>query len=274
MIEFDYEASIWGAGEASEAWSDPTSFRLRQSFSLVAGLPAGSVVLEVGAGAGQFIRAVKKRFPQLKCHGSDISQQALELARATDDGVDYDLSTPELLPYADASIDAVLILDVVEHVEDPLGLLREVGRVLKPGGKFYCFVPCEGDWLSLWNFLNHIGLKGNLTKRFAGHINYFSRHSLFELYAKAGLKRVRTRYSEHFLGQVLGVVAFNLMARAARLTPAGQLNNEAYFQTLNKKNGRLTLFSILKKIVNSLVYIESAVLQRLPSPNVHSFLTK
>ncbi len=274
MTEFDYEVSIWGDGVATTAWSDPTSFRLRRSFEAVAGLADGALVLEVGAGAGQFIRAVKKQFPKLECHGSDISHEALERARRAKDGVIYDLNKPERLPYDDASIDGVLILDVVEHVTDPAALLDEVRRVLKPQGVFYCFVPCEGDSLSIWNLLDHLGLKKNLTRRFAGHINYFSRASLAALFEKQGFVRDRVVYSEHFLGQLLGILAFNLMARAAKRQGVAQLNNETYFQSLNAPTQKINLIGYLKKMVNSIVYLESALLKYLPSPNVHSFLHK
>jgi ubiquinone/menaquinone biosynthesis C-methylase UbiE len=275
MTDFDYEASIWGEGTATIAWSDPTSFRLRRSFEAVAALPSGATVLEVGAGAGQFIRAIKKQFPLLDCHGSDISREALERARTAGDGVVYDLNTPERLPYDDASIDAVLILDVVEHVTSPAELLSEVRRVLKPRGILYCFVPCEGDSLSIWNLLDHLGLKKNLTRRFAGHINYFSRATLAKLFADSGFERTRVVYSEHFFGQLLGILAFHLMARAAKRTGTEQLNNETYFQAQGTTATFLSRgIRLLKKMINSGVYLESALLQHLPSPNVHSFLRK
>jgi SAM-dependent methyltransferase len=274
MTDFDYEVSIWGEGVATTAWSDPTSFRLRRSLKAVQALPAGARVLEVGAGAGQFIRAIKKQFPNLECHGSDISREALERARRCMDGVIYDLNNPERLPYDDASIDAVLILDVVEHVTDPAGLLAEVRRVLKPEGIFYCFVPCEGDSLSIWNFLDHLGLKKNLTRRFAGHINYFSRRALFDLFVSQGFRRERTVYSEHFFGQLLGILAFNLMARAAKRQGVAQLNNETYFQHQDVGTQKTSVLGLLKKIINSFIYLESALLKKIPSPNVHSFLRK
>ncbi len=272
MTEFDYEVSIWGEGIATTAWSDPTSFRLRRAYEAVAALPEGARVLEVGAGAGQFIRAIKKKFPALECHGSDISHEALERARKSRDGVVYDLTAPEHLPYADGSIDAVLILDVVEHVSDPAGLLAEVRRVLAPQGILYCFVPCEGDVLSIWNLLDHFGLKKNLTRRFAGHINYFSRKSLAQLFEQQGFAAERVRYSEHLFGQLLGIMAFNLMARAAKRQGVGQLNNETYFQTQDVEKMNVT--KLFKKMVNSIVYLESVLWQYLPSPNVHSFLRK
>ena len=163
-MTFNYEQSIWGRGVATLKPSDPRAWRLRMALQALAKLPAESKVLELGCGAGQFIRAVKNLRPELVCHGCDISATALALAKKTNDSVSYEFSS-EVLPYGDNSFDAVLIFDVLEHVENPAAILSEVRRVLKPGGIFYAFVPCEGDWLSLWHLLDILGLKKELTKK-------------------------------------------------------------------------------------------------------------
>ena len=60
-------------------------------------------------------------------------------------------STP--LPAADGEFDAVLAMDVLEHVTDPDHTLAEIRRVLAPGGGFHLQVPCEADPRSLWRWL-------------------------------------------------------------------------------------------------------------------------
>ena len=255
-------------------WSDPTGFRLHEaleSIKSVKSIKDGETasVLEVGCGAGQFIRAVKRIRPELDCHGADISLEAIALAKKNGDGVNYALSESKKLPYADGAMDAVLIFDVLEHVEDPAGLVAEIRRVLKPGGVFYCFVPCEGDILSLWHCLRKIGVGGDLTKKHAGHINYFSRASLGQLFEKSNWQTVQIHYSEHFFGQLLGIMAFVLMDRAAKRQGAVQINNETYF-TANDGG----VLKLLKNVINSLVYLESSLLKSVPSPNVHMTVKK
>lgn len=272
-MSFDYEQSIWGRGEASGRWSDPAAFRLRQALRVVdeAG-KAGEArnakeagkVLEVGCGAGQFIRAIKKLRPELDCFGADISREAIAIAKNRNDGVSYSLSEAESLPYPDNFFDAVLIFDVLEHVENPAQILREVRRVLKPGGIFYAFVPCEGDATSLWHLLDRLHLKNDLTKKYAGHIQYFSRAHFFKLLSDSGFTIQRARYSEHFFGQLLGIVAFHLMDRAARKNKLTQLNNESFFTDGSSKNWRW-----LKSLINSIIFLESVCFSRLPSPNIH-----
>lgn len=253
---------------ASLAWSSPTHFRLVEALDTVAPLPSGAKVLEVGCGAGQFIRAVRKARPELLCFGSDISQEAIAEAQSYNDGVRYQLSEGDRLPFNDGEFSAVLIFDVLEHVTNPEKFLVEIKRVLRLGGLVYAFVPCEGDALSLWHWLDVVHMKHDLTTKHAGHIQFFSRANLFTLYEKSGFSIKRVRYSEHFLGQLLGVAAFALMDRAARKR-GKQINNETYFSETTSSP-----VSFFKKIINIAVALESHIFSRVPSPNVHAKLIK
>lgn len=248
------------------SWTSPASFRLRQSLKAIGRLAKGARVLEVGCGAGQFIRAVKQIRPELECFGCDISEAAINSAQQQKDGVEYSLSEPSSLPYAHDYFDAILIYDVLEHAQDVPALLRECNRVLKADGVFYCFVPCEGDWLSLWNLLGKFHLGERLTGKYAGHINKFSRGSLSRLLRDYGFSPSRIRYSEHILGQLVGVASFVMMDRFAKKNHAEQVNNEEFFARI--KSGAL------KKMVNFLLNLESAVFSLIPSPNVHITLKK
>lgn len=270
-MSYNYEQSIWGRGVASLKWSSPTSFRLRQSLQAIRNLPPQSSVLEIGCGAGQFIRAIKQLRPELVCHGCDISQEALRMAREDSrEDITYAFNEGCTLPYENNSMDAVLIFDVLEHVDNPEKLLSEVQRVLKPQGILYMFVPCEGDGLSFWHWLDKLGQKHDLTKKHAGHINYFSRKELLRLVYRQGFTKNYIRYSEHFLGQLLGILSFNLMERAAQKQKGRQLNNETYFTTQMDSS----IIQTLKSLVNSLIFLESYLFSYLPSPNVHMVVHK
>lgn len=269
-MTFDYEQSVWGQGSADLKWSSPSAFRLKQVLSSLKNLPSGSRVLEVGCGAGQFIRAVKEIRPELECHGCDISRKAIEHAWAGQDEVLYKINEEKVLPYEAGYFDAVLVLDVLEHVAGPAVLLAEINRTLKTGGIFYSFIPCEGDWLSLWNLLDKLHLKKGITRDFAGHVNYFSRRALAGLYAAAGFIIRKKRYSEHLLGQILGVISFYLIRRKSRKTDRGQLNNEQYFSSF----GENPFLCLIKKFVNAVIYLESHVFSVIPSPNTHWTMVK
>lgn len=266
-MPFNYEQSIWGSGNAELAYGSPAFFRFRQVLFALRTAPSGAKILEVGAGAGQFIRALKRHHPEWRCHGTDISKVAIDLARRQADGVEYDLCSEAELPYADNVFDAVLVLDVLEHVENPNNLLSRIGRVLKPDGIFYCFAPCEGDALSLWRWLDFIGLKKDLTKKYAGHINFFKREEVINLLQKNFLSIKRIRYSEHLLGQLAGIAAFVMMDRKAKQLGQTQLNNESFFSELKNKGGWIWRFAALAG--NLAINLESMLCRRIPSPNAH-----
>lgn len=265
-MSFDYEQSIWGKGEISFSAKEPSFFRLKKSLEALKDLPEGSEVLEVGCGAGQFIRAIKKIRPDLACCGCDISETALKSAKQESGEVSYALSQEKKLPYKDGFARAVLIFDVLEHVQDALAILKEINRVLEKGGMFYCFVPCEGDVLSLWNWLKKLGVE-DLTRKHAGHINKFSRSSLKKEIKKNGFEIEKIRYGEHFFGQLLGILSFLLMEKSFRKNGGKQINNERYFEDFQQSAPRI--FADLRKAVNFSVNLESALCQFLPSPNVH-----
>ena len=72
--------------------------------------------------------------------GVDVSTEALSFCKQR--GLQsVRLGEAEKLPYPDQSFDLVTGLDVVEHLDDDLAGLREMRRVLKPGGRALLFVP-------------------------------------------------------------------------------------------------------------------------------------
>ncbi len=269
MAEYNYEQSIWGEGEASLVWSSPTAVRLARALSALSSLPPSATVLEIGSGGGQFIRGVKRLRNDLVCKGCDISAEAIARAEKKGGGVEYTLSEQSRLPYADNSCNAVLVFDVLEHVDDVVAMLKEIHRVLTPDGVFYAYVPCEGDWLSLWNVLDQLGLKQGLTKKYAGHIHYFSRVALIKAFSDAGFLIKDKSYSEHFLGQWLMIVTYVCMNQAAKKKGLVQINNEDYFKELDSTMGPASLFALFKKAVNTAITLESIFFKQIPSPNVH-----
>ncbi len=99
---------------------------------------AGKDVLDLGCAGGFMAEALATRGAQVT--GIDPAAQAIAAARAhaaqSGNDIGYDVGVGEALPYGDGAFDAVVCVDVLEHVEDLTRVLAEVARVLRPGGMF------------------------------------------------------------------------------------------------------------------------------------------
>ena len=98
----------------------------------------GCDVLDLGCAGGFMAEAMHDRGANVT--GIDPAREAIAAARAhaAEEGrtIRYDVGVGEALPYPDQSFDAVVCVDVLEHVTDVSRVLSEVARVLRPGGRF------------------------------------------------------------------------------------------------------------------------------------------
>jgi SAM-dependent methyltransferase len=143
------------SGDYIHGYSDEEAERLEAQAEFLApwalnGLDLSDVhtLLEIGIGVGAQTRILRSRWPQLHVIGVDISPSQLQRASQRlrgqpslqhRDGFPVHLLRGDgaRLPLADASVDAAFFLWVLEHVRDPVGVLRSTARVLKPGGRVW-----------------------------------------------------------------------------------------------------------------------------------------
>ena len=106
-------------------------------------------ILDVGCGTGANLLMLAKYGD---AEGVDLSEDALAFCRER--GLEnVKLGAAEKLPYEDGTFDLVTALDVVEHLDDDLGGLSEMRRVLRPGGRVLLFVP---TFMFLWGLQDDV----------------------------------------------------------------------------------------------------------------------
>ncbi len=121
--------------------------------NLVAQRTEPKVLLDVGCGTGRLLRAARVRWPNAEFTGVDPSLGMIEMARRLTTGATFLNGFAENLPLADSSVDVVLSTISFHHWQDHGAGVREVARVLRPGGYFFLTDLVWPAWVSL--FSNH-----------------------------------------------------------------------------------------------------------------------
>ena len=101
--------------------------------------------VDLGCGAGQLVIELARKAPGLHISGIDLSEKMIVDASQSaqqaglKDRVEFRLGNVEQIPFPDQSLDLVISTASLHHWTDPVKVLNEVDRVLKPGGAFYVF---------------------------------------------------------------------------------------------------------------------------------------
>ncbi len=115
--------------EKQARWGAPFMLRLFDA-------QPGHRVLDLACGVGAMAGELFRRYPGIHLTGVDLSPTQLRSARANHAEVPVTRADGARLPFPDATFDRVHCSWLLEHVPHPVSVLREVLRVLKPGG--YC----------------------------------------------------------------------------------------------------------------------------------------
>lgn len=108
--------------------------------------PTEAELLDIGCGTAW----LSERFA---CYtGVDGSPDAVRIAGELGRNVAL-ADVDEPLPFADSSFDAIVMKDLLEHVADPVALVREAHRVLRPGGRLFASSPDAQRWA--WDDYTH-----------------------------------------------------------------------------------------------------------------------
>jgi ubiquinone/menaquinone biosynthesis C-methylase UbiE len=252
-----YESTTFGSIPIKDT-KDLPSLKMRFLMELLQKRKRPSAtLLEVGCGTGRILSTIHERDPRLKLSGVDISKTQISIARRECKGIAFLLATAERLPFRDNSFDYVIFMDVIEHVENPDTMLREIHRVLKPGGYLYGGSPAEGHgiyWLSKKIFGRHF------KEEVIGHIQQYTVADLHRRVRKAGLRIQYTKYSYHVLGSIMDYSLFTLMLN--RRIKELFLEKNQYWRTKEtKQTAASKSMNALLALGNAVAYYESSALR-------------
>jgi len=198
-----------------------------------------SRLLEVGFGAGSFLQAAARRAWNVE--GVEVSKSACEHSRAA--GFNTFCGELSEAGYQEGSFDVVIASELLEHVPDPSLILREVARIVRPGGLLWATTPNAKGLSS-----RLLGLEWSVLSP-PEHLHLFSAPGLKGLLLDAGFRRVRINTE--------GLNPFEIMKKFRRQ----ESNGESGFNTGSDR-------------VNSGYRLNEAMVRSAPRKAVKNFLNR
>jgi ubiquinone/menaquinone biosynthesis C-methylase UbiE len=168
-------------------------------------LPAGGVFLDVGAGEGRYLPLWRRLFPHARLVAAELSPLASRRSAERHPYARHVVAPAEALPEPAGSVDAAASIEVLEHVADAEALLRELKRVLAPGGWALLSTPCGNRGSLEWALNARRGAVVDVPGggvRFAvtedpTHVRRYRSEELEKLLRRLGLHVDRVRFNGH-----------------------------------------------------------------------------
>ena len=175
----------------------------------------GGRFFEVGCGAGDTLAFLKTSGRCSWAGGVELFHSAVEDARTKNIDLVLEGNVSEMtLPFEHGSLDVILCLDVLEHLNDPWKVLQELSKYLKSGGIFICSIPNVRNFRvtmpliirGIWEYSN----EGILDKT---HLRFFTKKSAIALVECSGCRvdKVKaTGLEQGSKAYVVNLLTFNM----------------------------------------------------------------
>jgi 2-polyprenyl-6-hydroxyphenyl methylase/3-demethylubiquinone-9 3-methyltransferase len=204
-----------GSGHSGDNQGYAANFRNWMSDEL-GDLPRNISILEVGCGDGAFTKNLAEYSSDVTA--IDISAEQIEQnSRAYPDVYfrQHDVAKP--LPFDDETFDVIWCSEVLEHLFDPAFALREMHRVMTPGGLLLVTVPYHGllknVLIALFKWDEHFTPNNP-------HIRFFTKNTLRQITAAAGFEYVRMSTCGMNKPARDLFIATNILLKARKCEPA------------------------------------------------------
>lgn len=182
---------------------------------------SGCKILDLGAGEGYLTQALYNEMTKANLNPSDNALYACDkqpecykFDAVKCDAGDFDAR----LPYPDKSFDIVCFVEVIEHLENQFACLREIHRILKPGGTLYITTPnilnmnsrirfFTAGLFFQFNLLSHT-MDRNIASSLTGHINPVGYPHLSYMLKRTGFTDIVPHVDRHKTSAVLWTLLF------------------------------------------------------------------
>jgi len=222
MQEFDVPEGTLPQGSSWKRHEQRISRMLEQARAQLSTDPDSIMFLDVGCSSGSVLSVA--RACGFNTHGVEPAPKAAETA-AQIDGVEVFNGFLHDAQYPDNHFDIITLFEVIEHLTDPISLIKEIGRILKPGGLLLIGTGNGGSWTvqALGNKWEYFDIK-----KHGGHISFFTPQSMALLAEKSGLKLAAIHTKRVNLGEKKDVswlfYQFNRVMRELLALPARWMN--------------------------------------------------
>ena len=175
--------------------------RLVRAWRKIGFLSPDSEVLDVGSGVGHIVESIREQMPGVLLTCMELERSSAEYLRSK--GFDVVDSFEQL----DRRFDAVLLIEVIEHASDPVGLLSSCRRVMTPSAQAIVTTPC-GE--------TRLGNRKTSAYETREHIQFFTEASLQLACRNAGFAGFDFRYMKEMypLGRGIGALTASLKSIA------------------------------------------------------------
>lgn len=192
-----YQSYLPEAGPSVEDWKEMMAPVFKRAADLIERYQKGGRLLDVGAGFGFFLAEMKGRGWDVS--GVEISRRAIEYAKGVL-GIELQMGPLEEIGFREDQFDVVSGFYVIEHLPRPMVFLREVHRILKPGGLLLLRYP---HTTPIKGLLHLFGIKNRLYD-LPAHLSDFSPEMVQRCLEAAGFQGCQHWIGGYTLPKVSG----------------------------------------------------------------------
>lgn len=147
--------------------------------------PSPTKILDVGCASGWFLSKLKQNYKKADCYGVDVYREAIAYGKKKYKNLHLKVGDAHKLPFNSSTFDVIVCCEVVEHVLNPLAVLKEIKRVLKKDGVAIIEMD-SGNFLFtlVWYFWTHF--RHGVWEH--AHIQTLNAKKLEGMILKSGLK--------------------------------------------------------------------------------------